>query len=195
MPVSFAALLVAGGRSTRMGYDKSLLEWKGRPLWQVQLEKLIELDPSRLLVACREEQELHRADHRKIEWMFDALGSDCGPMGPVLGALEMVQMPLLVLAVDMPHMTAGFLRQTTGLMPDHAGLFFALDHGPEPLAGVYVPEMLPLLRKAMAAGRFGLQRVIEQAGNEGLAFIQPLSEADAPLFANANTPEEWRGVL
>ena len=41
------AALIAGGRSSRMGEDKAFLDWKGRPLFAFQLEKLIESVPER----------------------------------------------------------------------------------------------------------------------------------------------------
>jgi len=58
--MSFAAVLLCGGRSTRMGRDKAFLDWDGRPLWQVQLEKLQQLAPQRLLISCREEQKVEQ---------------------------------------------------------------------------------------------------------------------------------------
>ncbi|MDZ4289024.1 MAG: NTP transferase domain-containing protein, partial [Prosthecobacter sp.] len=66
----FSTLLLAGGRSRRMGQDKALLEWQGRPLWEVQLAKLQALKSERLLIACREEQGLQK-NEPTIEWLFD----------------------------------------------------------------------------------------------------------------------------
>ncbi|TDU71092.1 molybdenum cofactor guanylyltransferase [Prosthecobacter fusiformis] len=187
----FSALLLAGGRSVRMGQDKALLEWAGKPLWQVQLAKLRVNRPERLLIACREEQGLQSGAESGVEWLFDPPGSDCGPMGPIIEALKRVQMPLLVLAVDMPQMTSTFLNEVIHGLAD-TSLFFSLGQGSEPLVGVYTPSLLPLLGEAMNKQQYSLRRVIEQGRDQGLAIILPLAQVDAVLFANANTPAEWQ---
>lgn len=192
MPAAFAALLLAGGRSSRMGQDKAWLEWQGRRLWQVQLDKLEMLRPLRLIVSCREEQHLHQYKLADVEWLFDPPDSDCGPMGPIIAALEAVDMPLLVLAVDMPNMTPLFLEKL--LFASDQAAFCETEDGIEPLTGFYSPKLLPLLKAAFEAQRYSLRRVLEQGAEEGLVSLRAVSDAEAPLFANTNTPMEWSTV-
>lgn len=189
--VPYSALLLAGGRSSRMGADKAFLPWLGKPLWRVQVQKLRELKPVRLLVACREEQGLEQTEEPGVEWLFDPPGSDCGPMGPLCQALAEVQGPLVVLAVDMPEMSAAFLAERMLGHSSNRALFFQAAHGVEPLAGIYTPALLPLMETAIARGRFSLRGVIQEAIDQGLASVLPLTPMDALCFRNANTPDEW----
>ena len=175
--MSFAAVLLCGGRSTRMGRDKAFIDWNGRPLWQVQLEKLHQLGPERLLISCRAEQNIVS----DAEMVFDPIDANDGPLGAITRCLELVQTPLLVLAVDMPWMTVEFLREH--ILP---GGFFRGPHGFEALCAVYEPAMLPTMQKALAERRLALQRVIEACQPR----VHDLSEEHAPFFRNANTPEE-----
>ncbi|MFO1439036.1 MAG: molybdenum cofactor guanylyltransferase [Verrucomicrobiaceae bacterium] len=182
--MSFAAVLLCGGKSTRMGRDKAFLDWHGRPLWQVQLEKLQQLSPHRLLISCREEQKVEQVFNlfsKAPELVYDPPNADDGPLGAITRCLELVRAPLLVLAVDMPWMTVDFLRDQ--ILP---GGFFRSPHGFEALCAVYEPNMLETLQNALAERRLALQRIIEACQPR----IHELTTEHAPFFRNANTPEE-----
>lgn len=190
-PALFATLLLAGGKSQRMGADKALLTWKGRPLWQVQLEKLLELESGRCIVACREEQSLHvEPAASEVEWLFDPAQDEDGPLGAIARALHSVSVPLIVLAVDMPFMTVDFLRTRLELSRE-CGCFFATPQGTEPMAGGYAPAMLPVIQRRLAQGELSLKKMIDECSGLGLAHVTPLSAEEARLFINANTPGEW----
>lgn len=175
--MSFAAVLLCGGKSTRMGRDKAFLDWNGRPLWQVQLDKLQQLSPQRLLISCRGEQSIVS----EAERVFDPIDSNDGPLGAITRCLEFVQMPLLVLAVDMPWMTVECLREQI-----LRGGFFRGPHGFEALCAVYEPAMLQNMKSALAERRLALQHVIEACQPR----FRKLTAEVAGFFHNANTAEE-----
>ena len=162
-----------------MGRDKALMEWQGVPLWKHQLQTLQALNPERTLISCRSEQGLQSTE----EFLYDPPDSDDGPLGAITRCLELVQMPLLVLAVDMPWMTSAFLRDEV-----LKGGFFRGEHGFEALAAVYEPEMLPVMQEALSNGQLALQRVIAKL--EGR--VRPITEAQAGYFRNANYEAELR---
>lgn len=108
-PTPFAAALLAGGQSRRMGQDKALLDWGGQPLWQVQLGKIATLNPARVLLSCREEQALSPVP-LGVQTVYDPPGNQ-GPLPAIWRCLDQVRLPLLVLGVDMPGMTADFLGE------------------------------------------------------------------------------------
>jgi molybdopterin-guanine dinucleotide biosynthesis protein A len=187
---SFAAALLVGGRSSRMGRDKALLEWKGRSLWREQARKLSELSPARLLLSCREEQGLD-AGSEHAETILDPPGNP-GPLGAIARCLEVAGMPLLVLAVDMPDMTAVFLR---GLLSEwggqESGLVGRSKYGFEPLAAIYPQRALLLLRDQIAIQNYRMQSALNILVEEGIMRVREVSQAELPLFRNANTPEEY----
>lgn len=178
-----------------MGEDKAFLPWQGKPLWQAQIQKLRMLKPARLIIACREGQGLHQTAEPEVEWLFDPPDQDCGPMGPIMRALELVQMPLVVLAVDMPEMSPAFLNEMMSDHPADLALFFKASHGVEPLVGIYTPALICLMEKAMAEEQFSLRRLIQQAVDQGLAIVLSLSPSDELCFTNTNTPTEWSEVV
>jgi molybdopterin-guanine dinucleotide biosynthesis protein A len=193
MSTPFAAVLLAGGRSTRMKQDKALLHWHGQDLWQAQLHKLQSIGASRVLLSCRREQSLFVSEGEGVEIVHDPAGVDDGPLGAITRCLDRVHMPLLALAVDMPWMTAAFLREH--LVPAGEpvrGQFYRGPHGDEVLAGLYVPAMLPLMQNALREKHLALQPIIEACVHSDLATTEMLSDDQMPFFHNVNTPHDLK---
>ena len=184
---AFAAALIAGGQSTRMGRDKAWLNWQGYPLWQVQLGKLAELSPALLIIACREEQRLI-ADGTVL--VADPPGNE-GPLPALARCLERAQLPVLALAVDMPRVSVPMLREIlrqgngTG-----CGAVFRSAHGYEPLCALYPLEVLPLLRESLAQDNRRMQAFVQRAVDAGLLRVIPLSNEQEALCFNLNSPAD-----
>jgi molybdopterin-guanine dinucleotide biosynthesis protein A len=186
---TFAAALIAGGQSRRMGRDKAWIEWQGEPLWQFQLRKLRELNPALLLIACREEQHVTSED---AEVLHDPADNQ-GPLPALARCLARAGAPLLVLAVDMPHVTVALLRELfeqSAVAAATKGAVFHGTHGYEPLCAKYPAAVLPLLEDSLARGNLRLQVFVQQAVDAGLMRVIPLSKAQEALFFNLNTPTD-----
>jgi FdhD protein len=187
MSFAFAAAVLAGGRSTRMGRDKAMLDWQGEPLWQHQLTILRQFQPQRLLVSARAEQRL--VIPHDAEQILDAPGSDDGPLGAIAACLRATGMPVFVLATDMPRMSAEYLRGHLGTDLTQ-GLAFRIGDAFEPLAALYTPAMLPLLEEALASRQLALQPLIHRAVQHGLMRVIDVAPADEFYFRNVNTPAD-----
>lgn len=188
----FAAALLAGGQSRRMGQDKALLDWGGKPLWQVQLGKIATLNPARVLLSCREEQALSPVP-LGVQTVYDPPDNQ-GPLPAIWRCLEQVRLPLLVLGVDMPGMTADFLGEIVqrGLSVSGRGAVYEGTRGFEPLAALYPVEVLPLLKNAVDTGNYRLQAFVRAAAEAGLLEALPVPAQAAGCFSNLNTPEDFR---
>lgn len=199
--MNFSAALLAGGRSSRMGCDKSLLDWHGRPLWRVQLEKLIALRPVQLFLAAREEQDFasalsYASMSATVELVNDPAGEDCGPIGAIARCLRRSRHPLLVLAVDMPGMSEAFLRERLlASAGEKSGVVYHGAAGYEPLAAVYPKEALRFFEAALFARRLALQPLVQELVDTGLCRVIAMREPGASFFANANTPDEAARLL
>ena len=199
--MKFSAALLAGGRSSRMAQDKAFLDWHGRPLWRVQLGKLVSLAPVKTFVAARAEQGFAALLSREpgnaaITCVNDPTDEDCGPIGAIARCLKLSAGPLLVLAVDMPVMSTEFLRER--LLPaatETKGVVFRGPDGYEALAAVYVPAALPLFEAARAAGRFALQPLLAEIAEAGLCDTLALQHDEEACFSNANTLAEAARLL
>jgi molybdopterin-guanine dinucleotide biosynthesis protein A len=169
-------LILAGGRSSRMGTDKAGQLWAGRRA----VDRLAEL--SRAIGA----EALMTAGPRDYGWPFAAdEGDDGGPVaglaagGAALGRLGCTR--ILAVAVDAPTIT-----------PADLGPLIA---APSP-GGAYADLNLPLAwdlsaTPAGAGGGWSVRRFIDAAGLARLA-----CPADAePRLRGANTPAERAALL
>ena len=139
--IPFAAALIAGGRSRRMGCDKARLRTgDGVELWRRQLLVLRELGAEELLISCRPDQ-LHFAEEPGVRLVFDEW-PDAGPLGGIVSCLESASADrLIVLGVDMPLMTAGVLRHLLSHSRPERGAVFCNGRFFEPLAALYLKRM------------------------------------------------------
>jgi molybdenum cofactor guanylyltransferase len=185
MPLS--AILLAGGRSRRMGVDKSTLLIVGEPLWQRQLRLLNDLRPMALWVSARDVLPWCPPG---IEVVMDKTPSR-GPLSGVAAALNHLQTShLLVLAVDLPQMNTEHLRKLwglsqpgTGVIPLNGGYF-------EPLCAIYPVEAAAVAEAALNSSDVSLQSFAQTLRRQSQAHIYDLTPEEQPLYFNMNTPSD-----
>jgi molybdenum cofactor guanylyltransferase len=187
MPTWSAAIL-AGGRARRLGgRAKPLLDVGGTSIVARQramfatfgiVPRLIAADPAPLaglgldIVADRDET---------------------GALGALWTALDAASTDLVVvLAGDMPFVTADFVRALLHAVAGHDAAVPRTADGWHPLAAVYQRTAGPRLRAALDAGErrvvaavTALDCAVLDAG--GLAALDP----DGTLFCNVNTPDDY----
>ena len=140
--IQFAGVVLAGGRSTRMGADKAFLEWRGQRLIDRQLDLLCSLAPTEVLVSGRAGVDYAATGARVV---CDAVPEQ-GPLGGLAAALQATTAPhVVLLAVDLPAMTRDFLRGLLTQCRPGVGVVAHTRDGWEPLAAVYPREILPLV--------------------------------------------------
>ncbi len=162
-----------------MGRDKAFLDYDGQPLWQRQLATLRNLSPEQLMISGP-----RRAEWSDCEVVADEV-SDTGPLAGVAAALQKCTAPLLVvLAVDLPRVTAEFLRSLLAL----GGGVGQGPHGFEPLAAVYPTSCSALAAQGLGHGDFAMQNFVREAIRQGLLVARAIS--DPGLFTNLNSPSD-----
>ncbi len=188
--LTLSSIVLAGGRSSRMGQDKALLPIQGVPL--IQLVSGIAQScaaPVYIVTPWPERyQEILPATCRFIREVHLPL-----PQGPLIGfaqGLAQVQTDwVLLLACDLPRLRVEVLQdwaaglnsvgqEAIALLPRHA-------KGWEPLCGFYRRSCLSALTDFINQGGRSFQQWLAQHQVQ----ILPLSEDDQMLF-NCNTPAD-----
>ena len=170
----FSAALLAGGKSSRMGRDKAFIEIGGVALWRRQLAILRQLSPDELFISG--------PPHR--DWMEDGLRVVADAERQCSSLL------LLVLAIDLPNMTANFCRSLLELSNDGRGVVPRRQQRFEPLAAIYPIGSLTLAEEALREGNYSMQNFVARALSKGLVTEHVISQDEEPLFRNINTSED-----
>lgn len=187
---SFDAALIAGGKSRRFGRDKAFLEWKGEPLYAIQLRKLAALEPGQLWLSTNQEQKF--PSFLEGVTRINDQDSDLGPIAGLHAVFEASSADyVVVLGVDLPLMTAGFLR---GLVEAGEGVVARTQYW-EPLVATYPREaMLAILRDALEEKEKKLQRILDKVETAGVIRAFPPEAGELELFTNVNTEEDFQRI-
>jgi molybdopterin-guanine dinucleotide biosynthesis protein A len=194
-----AGVVLAGGRSSRMGRDKALIPLNGEPLIRRQLRLLQESGARRLMVSVaagdpEAGDRLREEIPTEVECLPDAR-PDCGPLAGIaagLASLRSDESHLIVLAVDLPRMEGGFLGllfEAVQGTPD-AGVVPQVDGNLEPLVAVYPRLGLASALTRLERGDLSVQEWVREGLRGGWMRTHVVSEAEAGTFLNWNRPED-----
>lgn len=191
----------AGGQSSRMGEDKALKPFLGRPLIQRVLERLSPI-ADELIVTTN-----HPDDYRFLGLpLFSDLKPGRGALGGLYTAIASASHPMVaVVACDMPFASASLIEAAGSvLIAERVDVVIAraapraeragkLEEDYEPLHAVYRREMcLPAIEAAIDADQW---KVIAWFPQVNVRVLTPDEiqryDPSGLAFWNVNTPEEF----
>ena len=180
-----SAVLLAGGESRRMGRDKANLLFRGKPLWQIQLELLRKLEPMEILVSARTDPVWRPPD---VQFVADDPPSR-GPLSGLVASLaQMRTKHLVTLAIDMPFVTEKYLRFLCSQIELGRGVIPKVDDRFEPLTAIYPQEARTNFHSALSGTDFSLQTLAGHLAAEGKLRVLPVTEGEKEFFVNLNEP-------
>jgi molybdenum cofactor guanylyltransferase len=185
--MKISVVLLAGGESRRMGGDKATLLFRGKPLWQIQLELLQKLEPTEIFVSARADPVWRPAN---VQFVADDSPSR-GPMSGLAASLaRMRAQHLLALAIDMPFMTEEYLKFLCDRIEPGFGVVAKIQDRFEPLAAIYPQEALANFQSALSGKDFSMQTVAGRLATEGKLQVVPVTSLERKLFLNLNEPAD-----
>ncbi len=186
-------LVLAGGKSSRMGQDKAaLVHPDGRSLMRRTADLLREAGCASVVLSLRHDQEIP-AGMDDCEIVRDAAGGGGGPLaGMLAGMATQPTEAWLVVACDLPRLdgaTLSHLLDSTTADDVFLAYRSEFDELPEPLCALYTPEALKVLEDALAADFRCPRKVLIRNACRLLEPVTPRA------LDNANTPEDWQSAL
>jgi molybdopterin-guanine dinucleotide biosynthesis protein A len=184
-----AGLVLAGGRSARLGRDKAAIRIGGETLLGHAVA-LVAGIAAEVRVAVRPEQL-----DDTLRARFATLADEAALPGPAAGILAAHRLrpgsAWLVLACDMPNVTRAMLAALVAARTrTRAGVAFrGVDGAPEPLCAIYEPATLARFRRQVDAGGSASPRDCLAAAGCLL-----LEAPDPRALASINTPRDLESL-
>jgi len=165
MPSDVGGYVLAGGKSSRMGTDKALLELAGRPLAWHAVKKLRRV--------CVDVQILtSRPELAEFAPLVPDMQQGCGPLGGLETALGHSWHEWnLFLPVDMPFLPSAFLDQWVRRVVAQEGrgtriAMFTVGGVPQPLFSLLHRDVTLFVHEAVQRKDYKVFPVLESAGKE-----------------------------
>ena len=187
-----SAAILVGGRAVRFGgQDKHALVVGGRSIFDRQVEALLQVTDD-ILVVGGHGQGLTKG----LRHVSDR-APDSGPLGGLDAALTAARdAELVLIACDMPWVTAPFLAHLLALTAEADAVVPRTERGYHPLCGAYTRACHPAVQRRVADRRLSMRGLLEEVrvrtvfGPEIEQFGEP-----ARLLANVNTPDDLKALL
>jgi molybdopterin-guanine dinucleotide biosynthesis protein A len=194
----WSAAILAGGQARRFGgHDKSALMVGGRPILERQIDELSKLTTDILIVgghaAGSGPSTSLRAGRARL--VADRI-PESGPLAGLHAALNESQgSATIVIACDMPYVSAPFLRYLLELTRDADAVVPRTERGDHPLCAAYTRACVAPAASRLAGTRLKMAGLLEDVRVR----VVTIEEIDAfgdhhRLLANVNTPAEYEGL-
>lgn len=184
--LSKTGIVLAGGKSTRMGKDKALLDLDGKPFITHILDTVQRCTENVFVVSNNRE-----LDNLGITRFPDSVAG-VGPVGGIYtGLLHSKTEFNLIVACDTP-----FLNQDTihclieGFDEEHDTFIVRCEGIQMPLIGIYRKSTLPFFERAINEKKLGLQKLLLKLKTK----VIELPKSHAKSVMNINTPSDLKAI-
>lgn len=185
MEVALSAIVLAGGKSSRMGRDKALIEIEGVPLLKRTCDAARQCTD--LIYVVTSWRDRYSAIVPDVQWIEES-----SPRSPIVAfaeALEQVSTDwVLLLACDLPRLQGETLKQWTAQLAELPIVVSRRDQRWEPLCGFYRCDCLPSLQQYIAQGQRSFQDWLDSET------VQELIVSDRQILFNCNSPDDLKAL-
>ncbi|MGI6585777.1 MAG: molybdenum cofactor guanylyltransferase [Gracilibacteraceae bacterium] len=190
------AIILAGGKSSRMGFDKQFLKLQDRYVIEMIAEKLKEIFSEIIIVTGKPEEY--------VKYGFKPVEDEVKNFGPLagihVGLKNSGSMYNYVVACDMPFINVKYIRYMMELIREHEGsidgVITKLGNWIEPFNAFYSKRLIGNIEESMKMGKRQINMMIQDAD------VLYISEAKArefspdwEMFTNINTYRDYESLM
>ncbi len=181
-------VILAGGKSRRLGRDKVLLSVGGRNLLERTCQLFHEIF-SEVVIVTNSPLEFFNSDAE----IFTDLVPGCGPLGGIFTGLVFSTHPhSFVTACDMPFLNRDLIQYLISLKDDYDVVMPQSESGYETMHAVYSRQCLKVIKASLDEGELKVDRILPKIRTRmvGPSELRPYLEGITSPFFNINTPQD-----
>ena len=190
-----SAIVLAGGKSSRMGKDKALLNLNGNALL-TQVCLLASKCATQTYVVTPWSEKYQSFVPSSCQLVKEQLVLNATSNTPLIGFFQGMQLVktewVLLLAYDLPYLSSSQVKQwlpaLATVLPTEIALLPRHPKGWEPLCGFYRRSCLSSLEAYLKDGGRSFQSWLARHP------VKELPISDRTCLFNCNTPEDWKLV-
>lgn len=183
-------IILSGGKSSRMGLEKGLVDFRGKPLITYAIEALKPIADTLIISANNRLDEYGQYGYE----IFQDEIKEVGPIGGLYTVLKNSKTEInLVLSCDMPFVNTELLEYLFRNMQQNDIVVAVHDEDSlEPLCGCYSRNMVNAMEQQIAAGNYKLRDLYGKVQFKALKIDTSLPFYKDNLFYNVNRPEDLK---
>ncbi|AZV57080.1 molybdenum cofactor guanylyltransferase [Clostridium sp. AWRP] len=159
MKEKYTAVILCGGKSKRMGFDKSKIKIGEKFLVEITAEKLENIFDEVVFVA----ENKYKFGNIKYTVLED-LKKEYGPAGGIFTGLNYSSSPYtFFIACDMPFVNLEYIKYMMNFTKEKNFHVIMAHNGKdiEPLYSFYSKDLVPYFKRGIDAGRLSIRKIIE----------------------------------
>lgn len=187
--IDCAGIILAGGRSKRMGKDKSLLIFEDKTLLQRMIDEQKKLIRDVYVIGKGTES------FDNAEGILDKV-ENLGPIGGLFTAMSEIHANwYLISPCDMPFLKHTELKVILDEIENnrYEAIIAESKKGIEPLVAVYSSKIFPLMKQNIKNGNYAIRALFDKINKRFLKFDEQIFEKD--IFFNINYPVDYKNAL
>lgn len=181
-------VILAGGRSSRMGSNKALLPFRGGRFIEV-IHRLLSDIFTEVLLVTNTPEHYEFLPCQKVPDIYSGMGVLAGIHS---GLVHSSSPAIFAVACDMPYLVEGLIRQLAVSASPGGVLIPESPGGLEPLHAVYGKGCLPAVETSLLEGQ---RRVVSFFGRTNVSIMGmdqvAIHDPEFTSFVNINTPSEY----
>jgi molybdopterin-guanine dinucleotide biosynthesis protein A len=200
---NITGVVLAGGKSSRLGVNKALLKIDDVTLIEKSCLLMKSIFPN-VIISCDDHEQFDFIQAEKVKDVYQDLGPLCG----IYSSLKSVNTKkIFIISVDMPFISPDLIRYLLNYKTDELITVPCAGQRTYYLCGLYSNELIPVLESILKANiearnnnieliksSLSLWNFADRVGAE-IVDVEEKAFFMKDLFYNVNTPKDWEYAI